>query len=276
MKTLLLVLAAHLALACVPPQGAGPSPAHATQSSSEVQRLARELGEAWGRRDVAALDRLLASEYVHTDVTGAVLGRAAWLEQVRARTTTFAVDVDDVTVTPMRDAVLLTGRNRITGAKGVLLELRFTQTWIQEGGVWRRRAFQATPVTSPMEIAPASASVAEAEVRAASAALADVIKRRDVVAAERILGEEYSLMAPGIGEMPRAKWLASLPEYVVHSFEFSDVQLHVYGTTAVMRSRYKQEATVFGKDRSGALLITDVWVKRDGRWQIVARHTSLL
>jgi ketosteroid isomerase-like protein len=118
--------------------------------------------------------------------------------------------------------------------------------------------------------------MSEAEIRAASAAWAEAIKERDVAKAERILGAEYSLMAPGLGEMPRAAWLSSLPEYVVHSYSFDDVKVHVYGDTAVMRSRYQQHATVFGKDRSGELLVTDVWVKRDGRWQVVARHTSLL
>ncbi len=114
------------------------------------------------------------------------------------------------------------------------------------------------------------------ELRAASSDLAAIIERRDVAAAERILGAEYALRAPGIGEMPRAQWLAALPEYVVHSSELNDVRIDVYGETGLMRSRYKQHATVFGKDRSGELLMTDVWVKRDGRWQIVARHTSML
>ncbi len=116
----------------------------------------------------------------------------------------------------------------------------------------------------------------EQEVRAASAAWAEAIKRRDVAAAERILAAEYALMASGIGEMPRAKWLASLDDYVVDSYEFNDVRVHVYGETAVMRSRYRQTATLFGEDRSGEMLVTDVWVKRDGRWQVVARHTSFL
>ncbi len=114
----------------------------------------------------------------------------------------------------------------------------------------------------------------ETEIRTASAAWADAIARRDVVAVEHILGAEYSLMAPGLGEMPRATWIASLPEYVVHSYAFHDIRIYVYGEAAVMRSRYEQRATVFGKDRSGEMLVTDVWVKRDGRWQVVARHTS--
>ena len=116
----------------------------------------------------------------------------------------------------------------------------------------------------------------EAEVRTAAAAWADAIMRRDRGAAEQILGAEYSLMAPGIGEMPRAQWLENLHDYVVHSYEFITVKIQVYGETAVQRSHYKQHATVFGKDRSGEMLVTDVWVKRDGRWQVVARHTSFL
>ena len=116
----------------------------------------------------------------------------------------------------------------------------------------------------------------EAEVRTAAAAWADAIMRRDRGAAEQIVGAEYSLMAPGIGEMPRAQWLENLHDYVVHSYEFITVKIQVYGETAVQRSHYKQHATVFGKDRSGEMLVTDVWVKRDGRWQVVARHTSFL
>jgi ketosteroid isomerase-like protein len=120
------------------------------------------------------------------------------------------------------------------------------------------------------------ATTHEDEVRAASTAWTDAICRRDVDAASLILGAEYALMATGIGEMPRAAWLATLPDYVTHAIEFFDVRIHVYGDTAVMRSRCKQSATVFGADRSGEMLVTDVWVKRDGRWQVVARHTSFL
>jgi ketosteroid isomerase-like protein len=116
----------------------------------------------------------------------------------------------------------------------------------------------------------------ESEIRAAAAQWSEAIARRDVAACEHILGTEYALMAPGIGEMPRAQWLAGLPDYVVHSYEFRDVRVHVYGESAVMRSRYTQTATVAGKDRSGEMLVTDVWVRRDGRWQVVARHTSFI
>jgi ketosteroid isomerase-like protein len=252
-------------LACTPPHVDHPRP-----PLSELESSVRELGTAWGSRDLVSLERLLATEYTHTDVSGLVLHRADWLEQVKARATTFTVAFDDVRVSPLGEGALATGANRITGADGQVLDLRFTQLWVVEGGHWRRRAFEATLIANPPH------ADYEAEVRAAAAAFSEVIQRRDVKAAELVLGAEYALMAPGSGETSRAKWLANLPDYIVHSYEFLDVKIQVYGETAVMRSRYKQAATVAGKDRSGEMLLTDVWVKRDHRWQIVARHTSFL
>ena len=48
----------------------------------------------------------------------------------------------------------------------------------------------------------------------------------------------------------------------------------VYGNTAVVVSRYRQTAKLGNRDASGELRITDVWVRRDGRWQIVRRHAT--
>ncbi len=102
------------------------------------------------------------------------------------------------------------------------------------------------------------------------------IRRKDMGALESLLGEGYMLQAPGIGRMPRAEWLATIAVYDIHSFRFDDVDVLTYGDCAVMRSRYTQQATVRGQDRSAAFLITDVWIRRDGRWQVVSRHTSIL
>ena len=104
------------------------------------------------------------------------------VDQVRARTTTFAVAFDDVAVTTAGDAALVTGKNRITGAGGAVLDMRFTQVWIVEHGHWRRRAFQGTPIATPAKLP----DMAEAEVRAASTALAEAVRQRDVAAAERL------------------------------------------------------------------------------------------
>jgi len=103
----------------------------------------------------------------------------------------------------------------------------------------------------------------------------DAVRHKNVETLESLVAREYMLQAPGIGRMPRDQWLAAISVYDIQSFEFSDVQVHIYGDTAVMRSRYTQKATYQGGDRSGEFLVTDVWVRRDGRWQVVTRHTSV-
>jgi hypothetical protein len=35
-----------------------------------------------------------------------------------------------------------------------------------------------------------------------------------------------------------------------------------------------QEASYGGVERSGRFVITDVWVQRDGRWQLTLRHST--
>jgi ketosteroid isomerase-like protein len=52
------------------------------------------------------------------------------------------------------------------------------------------------------------------------------------------------------------------------------MKVRIYGDTAIVNSLYHQNATARGQDWSGYFLITDVWVKRGGRWQVVTRHAS--
>jgi ketosteroid isomerase-like protein len=60
------------------------------------------------------------------------------------------------------------------------------------------------------------------------------------------------------------------------SFALTDLKVHVYGDTAVVTGVNTTKLTFKGKDDSGAYRFTDVFVKRDGRWQVVATHASLV
>lgn len=98
--------------------------------------------------------------------------------------------------------------------------------------------------------------------------------RHDMPALERFLGEEFALQAPDLGRMDRARWLQTSPNYNIDSLKYDNIQVHLYGDVAVMQSRAISKAMFQGQDRSREFLLTDVWVKRDGRWQVVARHSS--
>ena len=60
------------------------------------------------------------------------------------------------------------------------------------------------------------------------------------------------------------------------AFEYEEMLVEVVGDTAVTMSRTRQEATIAGNDWSATLHVTDVWVRRDGTWQVIARHGSPL
>jgi ketosteroid isomerase-like protein len=57
------------------------------------------------------------------------------------------------------------------------------------------------------------------------------------------------------------------------SYEFGTMKVRVFGDTAVVTSSDTEKSTYKGKDSSGKYVWTDVWVMRDGRWQVVASQS---
>jgi len=55
-----------------------------------------------------------------------------------------------------------------------------------------------------------------------------------------------------------------------------DVQVRRYGNTAVITGTSVQAAVSNGQPWEGRFRFTRVWVLRDGRWQMVASHSSRL
>lgn len=54
------------------------------------------------------------------------------------------------------------------------------------------------------------------------------------------------------------------------SMELSDLKVHVYGNTAVAAGANTLKGTYKDQDISGTYRFTDTWVKRNGKWQVVA------
>lgn len=105
--------------------------------------------QAWGRVDVAACEKLLDAEYLHTDVSGAALDRAAWLAYMRTRPPDDRFDVveSDIAVRTFGDVAVVTGRDDLSrpGANQPW-PMRFTQVWIRRRDGWRRAFFEGTPI----------------------------------------------------------------------------------------------------------------------------------
>ncbi len=103
----------------------------------------------------------------------------------------------------------------------------------------------------------------------------DAARRKDVGALESFLGEEFVLISARLGFVTRQSWFEVIPSYNVREFEYVNSEISVYGNTAISNSHYRQEADFDGQDLSSPFYVTDVWVHREGRWQVVARHSSI-
>jgi ketosteroid isomerase-like protein len=106
----------------------------------------------------------------------------------------------------------------------------------------------------------------------------DAIIKRDAASIDmirdKILADEYMGISDGL-VFTKAQYLElvkSLEDYL--SFVMDEWNVHVYGDTAVAMARVTVKMRSAGKETTSQSRFTDVWVKRDGRWQCVAGHNS--
>ena len=62
----------------------------------------------------------------------------------------------------------------------------------------------------------------------------------------------------------------------INSFRRENSRVKFYGDTATVMATAYLDATFKGEPRQIALFYLNVWAKRDGRWQLVARQSTAL
>ena len=104
----------------------------------------------------------------------------------------------------------------------------------------------------------------------------DAIRTRDRAGLEAFLAPEFRLTSARSDQwIGRDRWLElALTEVEMVSFTVDEMETVLVDDTAVVWSRISQQAKVSGEDWSDRFMLTDVWVRRDDRWQVVARHSS--
>jgi len=112
---------------------------------------------------------------------------------------------------------------------------------------------------------------AEDEVRRVQDALIDAYVHRDIDALDRILADEYTFINDDATVVNKRQTLDSFKsgDRQISSYKRQDDSVRLYGDTAVMTYRYQSKETYKGRDDSSDDLLTRIFVKRDGRWQMV-------
>jgi len=107
----------------------------------EVRRIEVEWGDAFERRDMRALDRLMADEYILTDPLGNVRDKAESLAAIAANDVLFeSTTSDNVHVRISGDTAVVTGRSTFRGRyKGWSVAgcYQYTDVLVKQRGSWR-------------------------------------------------------------------------------------------------------------------------------------------
>lgn len=107
----------------------------------------------------------------------------------------------------------------------------------------------------------------------------DSLQKRDASVLSQLISDDFTLVSPRLVVVAgnRDKYFQhAMRELTLTSYDFEGMTVRLYGRTAVVSGRLKQSANIAGEDWGGNYIFTDVWVSRDGAWQVVSRHTSLL
>lgn len=124
------------------------------------------------------------------------------------------------------------------------------------------------------DVATDRADLAKLEVEWMSA-----MQARDMDRLEELVADGFRFTAIHLypDPMTREQWMAAAREgYTIVSFAYESMDIDVFGDTGVIHARYSQVANYEATNLSNVFRLTDVWARNDGRWQIVARHSSIL
>ena len=119
-------------------------------------------------------------------------------------------------------------------------------------------------------------SVAE-EIGALEQRFADAILAKDLDTLKVILAPEFRLVgvrSTGTSDMPREAWFAGLGRMTFSHFEPTVSSVEVFGDMALATVEGSWTLQFDGRQIAENFYVTDVWVRRDGDWRIVRRHSS--
>ena len=145
------------------------------------------------------------------------------------------------------------------------------------GACARETRQEAAPATPAVAAAPTeSREQIEATITQLERDWVAAIVKKDTASLDRLLADEFNGTSPTAHTYTKAMAIDDLKNgtYVVDSMDLDEVSVNAYGDTAVAFTSQEEKSRYAGKDLGGHYHFTDVWTKRDGRWQAVASHGS--
>ena len=102
-------------------------------------------------------------------------------------------------------------------------------------------------------------------------------KHRDIQILSSLLAEDFVITVEDGSTFGKEGYISHSADSDVHVelAEMSELRVRLHGNTAVVTGAYHEVGSSKGKRYEYRDRLTDVWMKMDGRWQVIASHYSV-
>jgi ketosteroid isomerase-like protein len=116
----------------------------------------------------------------------------------------------------------------------------------------------------------------EEELLKLERAFADAIIKNDLESIGRIVADDWIIVDPNGEIVDRTRFFEVIKSGALthDTMESEDFRVRVYGESAVVTAITSTKGKFMGQEFSTRERATDVFVKRDGRWQCVLTHLT--
>ena len=139
-------------------------------------------------------------------------------------------------------------------------------------------ADHAAAQTSQTDVSPKPQTAVKREILNLEEARNQAVLHGDVTALDRMTSDDYTFITLRGELRTKSDILKGFASGSFHyeSRQISDLNVRVYGDTAIVTGRSVQKGMENGKDYSGDYRFTRVYVNEKGRWLTVALQTTLI
>lgn len=116
-----------------------------------------------------------------------------------------------------------------------------------------------------------------ANVRSLEMKWADAYRLRQVDVLSSMISDDYVITMENGSTLSKVGFISHTaePSEHVETAEFTDMKIRMHGETAIVTGAYHERGESGGKPFDYRDRLTDVWMKIDGKWKLVASHYSL-
>jgi FKBP-type peptidyl-prolyl cis-trans isomerase FkpA len=133
---------------------------------------------------------------------------------------------------------------------------------------------KSKPANKGRHIRPTAPGAAQS-LRAAEHQWMEAFKNRDKEALNRIIDDQFIFTDEDGQVFNKTQYVDAATRIInVESYSMDEMTIRIFGDTGVVAGRWTGKLTIDGKETSGNVRYTDTFVRRLGRWRVVASQDT--